>query len=191
TLLNGSTPELKPNFLVIADERKAVALAGIMGGLDTAVGDATRDVFLESAFFAPDVIAGRSRVLGFESDSAYRFERGVDFGGTSHALERATQLVIDICGGAAGAVSEGRAQLPARDPVRLRIRRAERLLGVRLERGLVSDILRRLRFEFSSAEGEFRVTPPTYRFDIAIEEDLVEELARVHGYDKIPAHPPT
>jgi phenylalanyl-tRNA synthetase beta chain len=191
TLLNGSTPELNPNFLVIADERKAVALAGIMGGLDTAVGDATRDVFLESAFFAPDVIAGRSRVLGFESDSAYRFERGVDFGGTSHALERATQLVIDICGGAAGPISEGRAQLPARDPVRLRIRRAERLLGVRLERGLVSDILRRLRFEFSSAEGEFSVTPPTYRFDISIEEDLVEELARIHGYDRIPPTIPT
>jgi len=137
------------------------------------------------------VIAGKSRLLGFGSDSAYRFERGVDFGGTINALERATQLVIEICGGAAGPVSEGRAQLPARDPVRLRIKRAERLLGIRLERGPVSDILRRLRFEFSAAEGEFRVTPPTYRFDIAIEEDLVEELARIHGYDRIPPAIPT
>src|SRR4029453_11541093 len=102
TLLNGSTPELKPNFLVIADERKAIALAGIMGGLDTAVGDATRDLFLESAFFAPDVIAGKTRTLALPSEAAYRFERGVDFGGTAAALERATQLVIEICGGAAG-----------------------------------------------------------------------------------------
>ena len=190
TLLNGETPGLGPDYLVIADERKAVALAGIMGGLDTAVVDATRDVFLESAFFAPDVVAGKSRALGFGSDAAYRFERGVDFGGTLPALERATQLVIEVCGGSAGPVSEGRAHLPARDPVRLRLRRAERLLGIRLDRGQVSEILRRLRFEFSAAEGEFRVTPPTYRFDIAIEEDLVEELARIHGYDRIPPAKP-
>jgi phenylalanyl-tRNA synthetase beta chain len=185
TLLNGTTPELGPDWLVIADERKAVALAGLMGGLETAVTETTRDVFLESAFFAPDVIAGKSRVLGFGSESAYRFERGVDFGATPAALERAAQLVMEICGGAAGPVSETRVHLPARDPVRLRLKRAERLLGIRLERGQVSDILRRLRFEFSAAEGEFRVTPPTYRFDLAIEEDLVEEIARIHGYDRI------
>ncbi len=190
TLLNGTTPELGPGYLVIADERKAVALAGIMGGIDTAVGETTRDVFLESAFFAPDAIAGRTRTLGFGSDSAYRFERGVDFGGTLNALERAAQLVIEICGGSAGPISESRAQLPAREPVRLRTKRAERLLGIRLEAGHVSDILRRLRFEFSAAGGEFRVTPPTYRFDIAIEEDLVEEVARIHGYDKIPPATP-
>src|SRR5262245_1277799 len=190
TLLNASAPELGPGWLVIADERKAVALAGIMGGLDTAVTDATKDVFLESAFFAPDAITGKTRVLGFGSDSAYRFERGVDFGQTPAALERAAQLILEICGGAAGPITEARVQLPAREPVRLRLKRAERILGLRLERGQVSDILRRLRFEFSSAEGEFRVTPPTYRFDIAIEEDLVEEIARIHGYDRIPPTTP-
>jgi phenylalanyl-tRNA synthetase beta chain len=154
------------------------------------VTEATKDVFLESAFFAPEAIAGKSRALGFGSDSAYRFERGVDFGGTPAALERATQLVIEICGGASGPISESRVQLPAREPVRLRLKRAERLLGIRLERGQVGDILRRLRFEVSAAEGEFRVTPPTYRFDLAIEEDLVEELARIHGFDRIPAQTP-
>jgi len=187
TLLNGVSPALTPDFLVIADEHKAVALAGIMGGLDTAVGDAARDVFLESAFFSPEAIAGKSRILGFGSDSAYRFERGVDFAGTAAALERATQLVLEICGGAAGPISEARAVLPAREPVRLRLARVERLLGVRLDGAQVSDILRRLRFEFTAAGGEFRVTPPSYRFDIAIEEDLIEELARIYGYDRIPA----
>ncbi len=187
TLLNGTEPALDPGFLVIADERQAVALAGVMGGLDSAVSDTTRDVFLESAFFAPNVIAGKSRILGFGSDSAYRFERGVDFSGTASALERATQLVLEICGGTAGPVTEARATLPAREPVRLRLARVERLLGLRLDGTQVSDILRRLRFEFTAAGGEFRVTPPSFRFDIAIEEDLIEELARIHGYERIPA----
>ena len=189
-LLNGEVPPITPDFLVIADERKAVALAGIMGGLETAVSDATRDVFLESAFFSPEAVAGKSRVLGFGSDSAYRFERGVDFAGTAVALERATQLVLEICGGNAGPITEARAVMPAREPVRLRLARVERLLGVRLDGTQVSDILRRLRFEFAAADGEFRVTPPSYRFDIAIEEDLIEELARMHGYDRIPAAMP-
>lgn len=191
TLLNGERPALDAGFLVIADERKAVALAGIMGGIETAVSEATRDVFLESAFFAPEAIAGKSRLLGFQSESAYRFERGVDFGATATALERATQLVLEICGGAAGPVSEAQATLPAREPVRLRLARVERLLGVRLDGTQTSEILRRLRFEFSAARGEFRVVPPSYRFDIAIEEDLVEELARIHGYDRIAATMPS
>ena len=187
TLLNGDAPLLAPDFLVIADESKAVALAGVMGGLDTSVTGATRDVFLESAFFSPEAIAGRTRRLNVASESSYRFERGVDFGGTLAALERATQLVIEVCGGNAGPVTEARAALPARDPVRLRLARVERLLGVKLDGIQVGNILRRLRFEFSVAEGEFRVTPPSHRFDIAIEEDVIEELARIHGYDQIPA----
>ena len=187
TLLNGEARALDTGFLVIADESKAVALAGIMGGLDTSVTEATRDVFLESAFFSPEAIAGKIRVLNFASESSYRFERGVDFSETLAGLERATQLAIEICGGAAGPVTEARAALPARDPVRLRLARVERLLGVKLDGIQVGDILRRLRFEFSVAEGEFRVTPPSHRFDIAIEEDLIEELARIHGYDRIPA----
>jgi phenylalanyl-tRNA synthetase beta chain len=187
TLLNGMEPPLAPRFLVIADDVKAVALAGIMGGLDSSVTDATRDVFLESAFFSPEAIAGRAQSLNFISDSAYRFERGVDFALAPAALERATQFVLEICGGAAGPVTEARAALPARDPVRLRLARLERLLGMRLDGIQVSEILRRLRLEFSAAEGEFRVTPPTYRFDLALEEDLIEEVARIHGYDRIPA----
>jgi phenylalanyl-tRNA synthetase beta chain len=187
TLLNGMEPALNPAFLVIADEAKAVALAGIMGGLDTSVSGGTRDVFLESAFFSPDAVAGKARLLNFSSDSSYRFERGVDFSGTLAALERATQLVLEVCGGSAGPVTEARGALPPRDPVRLRLERVERLLGIKLDGTQVSDILRRLRFEFSAAAGEFRVTPPTFRFDIAIEEDLIEELARIHGYDRIPA----
>lgn len=190
TLLNNEAPSLTPAFLVIADEAKAVALAGIMGGLETAVSGVTRDVFLESAFFSPDAITGKSRQLRFSSDSSYRFERGVDFEGTLPALERATQLVLEICGGAAGPVTEARATLPAREPVRLRLGRVERLLGIRLDGKQAGDILRRLRLEFSVAEGGFRVTPPSYRFDISIEEDLIEELARLFGYDRIPATMP-
>jgi len=187
TLLDGSAPALKPDFLVIADEAKPVALAGIMGGLDSSVTASTRDVFLESAFFSPGVVAGKTRTLNIASESAYRFERGVDFAGTAVALERATQLVQEICGGAAGPITEARTALPARDPVPLRLARVERLLGVRLDSNEVSEILRRLRFEFSLSEGAFRVTPPSYRFDILIEEDLIEELARIHGYERIPA----
>jgi phenylalanyl-tRNA synthetase beta chain len=190
-LLNDTEPALTPDFLVIADEEKAVALAGIMGGLHSSVSDATRDVFLESAFFSPAAIAGRARRLNFATDSSYRFERGVDFAGTAVALERATQLVLEICGGAAGPVTEARAALPAREPVRLRLARIERLLGVKLDGVQVSDILRRLRFEFSASGGEFRVTPPSFRFDIAIEEDVIEELARIFGYDRIPATLPS
>ena len=190
TLLNGETPPLTPAFLVIADASKAVALAGIMGGLDTSVTGETRAVFLESAYFSPDVIAGRTRLLNFGSESSYRFERGVDFAGTLGALERATQLCIEICGGSAGPVTEARAALPARDPVRLRLARVERLLGVKLDGIQVGEILRRLRFEFAVTGGEFRVTPPSHRFDIAIEEDVIEELARIHGYDRIPATQP-
>jgi phenylalanyl-tRNA synthetase beta chain len=190
TLLNGIEPSLTPGFLVIADDSKALALAGIMGGLETAVGSATRDVFLESAFFSPEAVAGKARQLNLTSESSYRFERGVDFAGTPAALERATQFVLEICGGSAGPVTEARGVLPARDPVRLRLARVERLLGIKLDGIQVSDILRRLRFEFSVAGGEFRVTPPSYRFDITIEEDLVEELARIYGYDRVPATMP-
>lgn len=190
TLLNGETPALGAEFLIIADDDKPLALAGIMGGAESAVGDATRDIFLESAFFDPNIIAGKSRALGFGSESSYRFERGVDFEGTLKALERATQLVLEICGGQAGPVSEARAPLPKRKPVTLRLARAERLLGIKLGAKQASAIMRRLGLEFAVAGDKFSVTPPTYRFDIAIEEDLIEELARIHGYDNIPAAAP-
>ncbi len=190
TLLNGETREFTPQFLLIADEVKALALAGIMGGADSAVGDGTQDILLESAFFAPDVIAGKSRVLGFGSDSAYRFERGVDFAATQEAIERATRLVLDICGGAPGPVAQARSTLPRRDAIRLRMSRARRLLGIAVASDEARAIFDRLGFAYTQAGDEFTVTPPAYRFDIAIEEDLVEELARVHGYHKIPASYP-
>jgi phenylalanyl-tRNA synthetase beta chain len=189
-LLNGEGRELAPDFLVIADDRKALALAGIMGGAGSAVTGETRDIFLESAFFDPDVIAGKSRRLGFGSDSAYRFERGVDFAGTRRALERATRLVLDVCGGAAGPVAEACERLPERPPVTLRRGRAERVLGIKLEAASIQDIFRRLRFSCAPAAEGYTITPPSYRFDIAIEEDLIEEVARIHGYENIPAHAP-
>jgi phenylalanyl-tRNA synthetase beta chain len=190
TLLNGEAREFTPDFLLIADEVKALALAGIMGGAESAVGDETRDIMLESAFFTPDVIAGKSRVLGFGSDSAFRFERGVDFAATQEAIERATRLVLDVCGGAAGPVAEAHAELPRRDAIRLRMSRAKRLLGIEISRDEARAIFRRLGFSYAESGDEFSVTPPAYRFDISIEEDLIEELARVHGFHKIPASYP-
>ena len=190
-LLNEQTVKLDERFLVIADARGPVALAGIMGGATTAVDGRTTDIFLESAYFDPRAIAGRSRMLGFGSDSSYRFERGVDFAGTVRALERATHLIMDICGGAAGPVSEACDRLPQRVPVRLRTARAQRVLGIGIGADRVGDILRRLQLPFEQQGDTFTVTPPSYRFDIAIEEDLIEEIARVHGYENVPAAVPT
>ena len=189
-LLNGETRELSADFLVIADDKKALALAGIMGGAQSAVGDATQDIFLEAAYFDPDVIAGKSRVLGFGSDSSYRFERGVNFAGAREAMERATQLVLDICGGSAGLVVEAVAPLPKRKPIHLRFARVERVLGVTLPAENIAGIFKRLGFEQQSVADGLLVTPPAYRFDIAIEEDLIEEVARIHGYNHIPSAAP-
>ena len=184
-LLNEQTIELQDDMLVIADGKGPVALAGVMGGADSAVDDATTDIFLESAFFAPSVIAGKTRLLGFSSDSSYRFERGVDFAATQTALDRATQLILDICGGHAEAVTEAQDEMPKRHPVRLRTSRVHRVLGVALKSDGIAQILSRLGMVYQLKGDEFSVTPPSYRFDIAIEEDLIEEVARVHGYQNI------
>lgn len=184
-LLNEEDVDLRPGMLVIADEEKPLALAGIMGGIDSRVTTETMDLFLESAFFNPHAIAGKSFSLGFGSDSAHRFERGVDFAATRTAIERATRLILEICGGRAGPVTEIRNQLPRRDPIRLRAERARRVLGVDLGGADISKLFQRLRFEFSSADGVFQVTPPTHRFDLTLEEDLIEEIARINGYDQI------
>ena len=189
-LLNEQEIALDSSLLVIADSEKPLALAGIMGGLESAVTPDTEDILLESAFFDPSAIAGKSRVLGFSSDSAYRFERGVDFSATAQAMERATRLVLDICGGKAGPVCDATATLPERRPVRLRRARAQRLLGIEFTAQQIAGILHRLGFAFETRGDEFLVTPASYRFDLAIEEDLIEEVARIHGYDKIPANPP-
>ncbi|MFZ1548828.1 MAG: phenylalanine--tRNA ligase subunit beta, partial [Candidatus Nitrotoga sp.] len=189
-LLNEQVVNLQEDMLVIADDMRPIALAGVMGGAGSAVDDATTDIFLESAFFAPGVIVGKSRQLGFGSDSSYRFERGVDFAATKEALDRATQLILDICGGQAGVVSEVLNELPARNPVKLRLPRIERVLGVSLEAQEISQMLLHLGMVVQKKGDEFSVTPPSYRFDIAIEEDLIEEIARVHGYERIQAVPP-
>lgn len=189
-LLNQQDVKLDPDMLVIADQGAVLALAGIMGGESSAVSDGTKDVFLESAFFNPDVIAGKARRLGLSTDSSYRFERGVDFAATRNALERASALIQQVCGGDAGEVTEVAGELPHREIIVLRAERARRVLGIDLGVEAVSSLLQRLGFEFTEQHGNFHVTAPSYRFDLSIEADLIEELARLHGYDQIPALPP-
>jgi len=189
-LLNGNQVDLNPEMLLIADEHKPLALAGIMGGLGSGVTQGTTDIFLESAFFSPDAISGKSFQLGFTSDSAYRFERGVDFAGTRTALERVTYLIQTICGGQAGPVTEVKHKLPQRSSVNVRLNRIKRILGIEVNKQQVNDYFKRLGFDFSVKEDVFNVKPPSYRFDLAIEEDFIEELARIYGYDHIPTHFP-
>ena len=194
-LLNDTEVKLKADDLVIASnggvkDNCPIALAGIMGGEPTSVTDATTDIFLESAFFTPDAIAGKARRLGLSTDSSYRFERGVDFGNTMFALERATELILQICGGKAGNTTQAVTILPARNTVNLRYVRLLSVLGIRIEQETVGKLLAQLGFAFTEKDGTFAVQAPTYRFDIAREEDLIEEIARLHGYDKIEAIAP-
>ncbi len=190
TLLNDQTVALDEEVLVIADEKRTLAIAGVMGGQGSGVGTATQHVFLESAFFVPDSIAGKARRFGLATDSSFRFERGVDFSATRQALERATQLLLEICGGSAGAISEVRGQLPARLPIRLRRARVARVLGIPLDDIQITTLLRRLQLGCEAKGDYYLVTPPSFRFDLSIEEDLIEELARLFGYDNIPAQVP-
>jgi len=191
-LINGKEHALEPDILMIADEKKALALAGVMGGLESEISLETQDVFLEAAFFDPKAIGGRPRRLNMTSDASYRFERGVDPGITVRAMERGTELILALCGGRAGPISETRdaAKMPARKPVQLRTGRAARILGVRLGDEDIARILGQLKLPFERTPDGFTVAPPTHRFDLEIEEDLVEEVARVHGYDNIPTRPP-
>ena len=189
-LLNEQTIAIDADILMIADEAKPLAMAGIMGGEESGITLETSELFLESAFFAPKAIAGRARRYGFGSDASHRFERGVDFGGTRRAIERATRLILDICGGAAGPVVEARAEMPARNPVRLRTARAAKVLGMALTAEQIARLFSGLGLPFTRDGDDFLVTPPTWRFDIEIEEDLIEEIARLHGYDNIPAPAP-
>ena len=189
-LLNEQEFELQDDVLVIADDTQAVAMAGIMGGENTGISLQTQEMFLEAAFFAPKAVAGRARRYGFVSDASHRFERGVDFGATRQALERATSLILEICGGQAGPVCQAAAALPARPPVRLRTARVAKVLGVALTATQISVLLERLGLTHETRGTELLVTPPTHRFDLEIEEDLIEEIARLHGYDNIPARAP-
>jgi phenylalanyl-tRNA synthetase beta chain len=189
-LLNGERVDLSPDMLVIADETGPIALAGIMGGEATGVAAGTRDVFLEAAFFAPRAIAGRARRLGLSSDAAFRFERGVDFARTHEAMARATRLMTDICGGHAGPVVERVGALPRREPIRLDLGHLQRVAGVALASDAVRQDFLRLGMEVEADAGALVVTPPSFRFDIEIAEDLIEEAVRLYGYDNIPAQPP-
>uniref|UniRef100_UPI0035B135AE phenylalanine--tRNA ligase subunit beta n=1 Tax=Dongia sp. TaxID=1977262 RepID=UPI0035B135AE len=189
-LLNEQTIAVDADVLMIADDGKPLAMAGIMGGEESGITLDTSELFLESAFFAPKAIAGRARRYGFGSDASHRFERGVDFGGVRRAIERATQLIIDICGGQAGPVVEAKATLPARQPVRLRTARAEKVLGLPLGAERIAGLLRGLALSFEQQGDDFLVTPPSWRFDMEIEEDLIEEIARLYGYDNIPSPAP-
>jgi len=190
TLLNEQKVVLDQEVLVIADDARVLALAGIMGGQGSGVETSTSDVFLESAFFHPDAIVGKARRFGLATDSSFRFERGVDFAATRLALERATQLLLEICGGNAGEIIEVRGELPRRAAIALRRSRVARVLGIALSNAQISALLQRLQFEFTANGDDFRVVPPSYRFDMSIEADLIEELARLHGYDNIPALAP-
>lgn len=191
TLLDGTGLKLDSDILVIADEKQAVAAAGIMGGLGSAVGDGTSGVLLESAFFAPGVVAGRARRLGLQTEASLRFERGVDPFGQVEAIERATELIIAAAGGKPGPVIDSLSEkdLPQRESIGLRRDRLTALLGVALPDEDVAAMLRRLAMTVEEHEAGWQVTPPSFRFDLANEADLVEEIARVHGYENIPEIP--
>jgi len=192
-LLDEREVKLDPEFLVITDADRVVALAGLMGGWDTRVTDGTTRVFLEAAHFAPAAIAGRSRKLGMHTDAAHRFERGVDPQLPRYAIERATLLIQQIMGGRAGPITEAADPqfLPAPAPVNLRRARLARVLGLQVADEEVERILRALGMLVQASSDGWQVTPPTRRFDIAIEEDLIEEIARIHGYERIPVAVPT
>jgi phenylalanyl-tRNA synthetase beta chain len=191
-LLDGRRIETPSGSLLIADRRGPLALAGIMGGQDSSVGEGTRRLFLESAYFRPEAIAGRARALGLQTESSQRFERGVDFTLQRVALERATRLLLEIVGGKPGPVTEATAarHLPRIKPINLRSARVIRVLGTELARGRCETILRRLGMRVTRDKGGWRVVPPAHRFDIRREEDLIEELARLHGYEQLPARLP-
>jgi phenylalanyl-tRNA synthetase beta chain len=177
---------------VIADARQIESLAGIMGGDATAVTDDTQNVYIEAAFWWPKAIAGRSRRYNFSTDAGHRFERGVDPQHTVEHIERITALVQAICGGVAGPISDVQTALPAVRPVTLRIARATRVIGMPLTQTQCADALARLGLPLvqDEANGTLTVTPPSYRFDITIEEDLIEEVARMVGYNHLPTTPP-
>ena len=191
TLLDGREVALETDMLVIADARGPVGLAGVMGGKATAVGETTDSVFLEGAFFAPSAIIGRPRRLGLHTDASLRFERGVDPAGQARAIERATELLLAICGGQAGAVAQAErsSDLPERRAVTLRRERLRTLLGLEVPDAQVKAIFDSLEMKVAPTPEGWRVTPPSFRFDLAIEEDLIEEIGRMVGYDAVPATP--
>ncbi|MCO7187924.1 MULTISPECIES: phenylalanine--tRNA ligase subunit beta [unclassified Pseudoalteromonas] len=192
-LLDGNTAKLKPSTLVIADHNKALAMAGIFGGENSGVKEGTTDILLESAFFSPLAIAGQARSYGLHTDASHRYERGVDYQLQRDAMERATALLLEIAGGQAGPVVEAvsESDLPEAKSVTLRRARLDRVIGYHIEDSKVADILTRLGLDVTFANDSWTATVPSYRFDISIEEDLIEEVARVFGYNNIPNVAPT
>ena len=192
-LLDGTTAKLQPNTLVIADQTGPLAMAGIFGGQASGVdAETTKDVILEAAFFAPLAIAGRARQYGLHTDSSHRFERGVDFTLQRHAMERATALLLEICGGEAGEICEvvSEQYLPKVNEVTLHREKLDSLLGHHIETETVTEIFERLGFAVKYANDVWTVTSASWRFDIEIEEDLIEEVARIYGYNSIPNNAP-
>lgn len=190
-LLDGSEARLDEDTVVIADHHKALAMGGIFGGEHSGVNDQTRNVLLECAFFSPLSITGRARRHGLHTDASHRYERGVDPALQHKAMERATRLLIDICGGEAGPVIDvtNASHLPTRATITLRRSKLDRLIGHHIPDEQVSDILRRLGCDVTEGEGQWQAIAPSWRFDMEIEEDLVEEVARIYGYDNIPDEP--
>ena len=192
-LLNGDTVELDASVGVIADASRVESLAGIMGGARTAVSDATRSVYVEAAFWWPEAVAGRSRRYHFTTDAGHRFERGVDPAATVRHLERITSLIVEICGSAdtrCGPIDDHVVRLPELKPVTLRVARAAKVIGLPLTQADCEHVVTRLGFVWASTAGEIQVTPPSWRFDIRIEEDLIEEVIRLIGYDALDAAAP-
>ena len=197
-LLNGQTVTLQgPDSAgklqeagVVADQKGPVALAGIMGGNHCAVTDDTKNIYVEAAYWLPSAIQGRARRFNFSTDAAHRFERGVDPQNTLNCLEYLSSLILEVCGGQAGPVDDQVLNVPERKPVKMRLARAEKVIGIPLTKEIITDIFKRLGFEFKQEGDLFVVTPPSYRFDIEIEEDLIEEIARMYGFENIPDQPP-
>ncbi len=192
-LLNGNTVALDESVGVIADEREVESLAGIMGGDATAVSDDTRNVFVEAAFWWPDAVAGRSRRFNFATDAGHRFERGVDPEFTAAHIEHVSRLIIDICGTpgtVCGPVDDQQPNMVEPAPVTLRVARAAKVIGMPLTQAQCAEVMKRLQLPFTEGDGTLTVTPPAYRFDLKIEEDLIEEVARLVGYDNLPETAP-
>ena len=189
-LLNGNTVTVDEKVGVIADDQQVESLAGIMGGDATAVSDDTVNIYAEAAFWWPKSIAGRSRRYNFSTDAGHRFERGVDASTTVKHLERITQLILDICGGEAGPMDDVQVNLPQAKPVTLRVARAAKIIGMPLTQTQCAGALTRLGLPVAEGDGVLTVTPPSYRFDLTIEEDLIEEVVRMVGYNQLPTTPP-
>ncbi len=189
-LLNGQTVEVDNKVGVIADAATVESLAGIMGGQATATSDDTKNVYVEAAFWYPQAIAGRSRRFSFTTDAGHRFERGVDPSTTIEHVEHITQLILAVCGGQAGPIDDQKPAMPTARAVTLRVARAGKVIGMPVTQVQCAEVMTRLGFAYTQAEGTITVTPPPWRFDLLIEEDLIEEVVRVLGYEHLPSTPP-